>query len=105
MIWVEFVRSPLPDAQVWLGRHVLALMDAIAWPVAWATLAVRLPMAGGVVGYCALALYAVAALLRANRAVTHNHRYHFTTLRWGRRLAVVVVLGYALKAATLMLSA
>lgn len=36
MMWMVLAREPLPDAADWPGRHTLALVDAVGWPVAWA---------------------------------------------------------------------
>lgn len=102
MMWVIFARAPPPDAVVWQGRRALALVDAVAWPAAWAVFILGLPVALGVAGHFVLALCAVSALARAHRAVAHNHRYHFTTWHWGRRLAFVLAFGYALKLAVLL---
>lgn len=102
-MWVIFARAPPPpDAVVWPGRRALALVDAVAWPVAWAGFVLGLPVPAGLAGHFALALCAVSALARAHRAVAHNQRYHFTTWRWGRRLVLVLAFGYALKLAVLL---
>lgn len=102
MMWVIFARAPLPDVVVWPGRRALALVDAVAWPAAWATLVLGLPVSSGLAGPFALALCAVSALTRAHRAIAHNHRYHFTTWCWGWRVVFVLAFGYALKLATLL---
>lgn len=102
MMWVIFARAPPPDAVVWPGRRALALLDAVAWPAAWATFVLALPVSGGLVGNFALALCAVSALTRTHRAVAHNYRYHFTTWRWGRWTAILLVFGYALKLAAML---
>jgi hypothetical protein len=101
-MWVIFARAPPPDAQVWPGRRVLALVDAVAWPAAWATFIISLPAPLGLAGQFALACCGVAALRRAIRAVAQNHRYHFTTWRWGRWVVLALVFGYALKLAALI---
>jgi hypothetical protein len=102
MMWVIFARAPPPDAAVWPGRRALALVDAVVWPAAWAALVLGLPVSSELAGLFALALCAVSALTRAHRAIAHNHRYHFTTWRWGRRLVFVLAFGYALKLAVLL---
>lgn len=98
-MWVIFARAPPPDAQVWPGRRVLALFDAVAWPAAWAVWLLGPSVPLGLAGQCALAWCGVAAVRRALRAVLQNHRYHFTTWRWGRWLVVVLLFGYSLKLA------
>lgn len=101
-MWVIFARAPSPDAVVWPGRRGLALVDAVAWPAAWAAFVLSLPVSSGLAGLFALALCAVSAVTRVHRAVALNHRYHFTTWRWGRRLVFVLAIGYALKLAVLL---
>lgn len=101
-MWVIFARAPPPDVQVWPGRRVLALVDAVAWPAAWATLLLGISAPLGLAGQCALAWCGVAAVRRAARAVFENHRYHFTTWRWGRWFFLALLFGYALKLAALV---
>lgn len=101
MMWAIFARAPAPDAIVWPGRRTLAFVDAVAWPAAWAAFVVGLPVSSGLASFVALALCAMSVFTRAHRAVAHNHRYHFTTWRWGRRTAFVLAFGYALKLAVL----
>lgn len=101
-MWLLFARAPPPDLQVWPGRRALAFVDAVAWPAGLAALILGAPRPGGVVGICAMAFCAVAVFWRAYRAVFENHRYHFTTWRWGRRFVFVVAFGYALKLAVML---
>lgn len=101
-MWVIFARAPPPDVQVWPGRRVLALVDAVAWPAAWAAWLLGLPVPLGLAGQFALAYCGVAALRRAIRAAVQNHRYHFTTWRWGRWLLLALAFGYALKLAVFL---
>jgi len=98
-MWVIFARAPLPDAQVWPGRRVLAFVDAVAWPAAWAAWLLGLSVPLGLASQFALAWCGVSATRRALRAVLQNHRYHFTTWRWGRWLVVMLLFGYSLKLA------
>ncbi len=99
MPWVIFARAPPPDVAVWRGRRALALVDAVAWPAAWASYVLGATMPLGLLGQCALAYCGIAAVQRALQAVFQNHRYHFTTWRWGRWLVLVLAFGYALKLA------
>lgn len=102
MMWMIFARAPRPDARVWPGRRLLAIVDAVAWPtvLAGGLIGVALPL--GVVGQCALACCGVAAVRRAIRAVAANHRYHFTTWLWGRWLGLGLLFGGALKAVAVL---
>lgn len=97
-MWLVLTRAPLPDAPYWPGRRLLALADAVAWPAAWIALAMQLPQPAGIVGPTVIALAALSAVGRVHRAAWQNHRYHFTTLRWGRILVGLVLIGLVLKA-------
>jgi hypothetical protein len=101
-MWLLFARAPPPDVHVWPGRRALAFVDAVAWPMGLAALVLGAPFPSGVAGLSAVAFCAVAAIRRAYRAIADNHRYHFTTWRWGRRLAIVLAFGYALKLAVML---
>ncbi len=98
-MWLVLTRAPLPDAPYWSGRRTLALVDAVAWPAAWIALAMHLPQPAGIVGPMVIALAALSALGRAHRAAWLNHRYHFTTWRWGRVAAGLLLIGLVLKLA------
>jgi hypothetical protein len=100
-MWFIFARAPAPDARVWPGRRALALADAFAWPMFWANVVLGLPMPLGLAGQCVLVICGVAALRRVHRAVTQNHRYHFTTWRWGRWVVLALASGNALKLAAM----
>ncbi len=101
-MWLLFARAPPPDVHVWPGRRALAFVDAVVWPAGLAALILGAPFPGGVVGMSAVAFCAVAVFRRAYRATFQNHRYHFTTWRWGLRLALVLAFGYALKLAVML---
>jgi hypothetical protein len=98
-MWLVLTRTPLPDAPYWPGRRLLALMDAVAWPAAWIGFATQLPKPAGIVGPMIIALAVLSALSRAHRAAWQNHRYHFTTRRWGRLAATLLLIGLVLKLA------
>lgn len=99
-MWLVLTRAPLPDAPYWPGRRLLALADAVAWPAGWIALAMQLPQPAGIVGPMVIALAVLSAVGRAHRAVWQNHRYHFTTWRWGRVVIGLLLLGLVLKLAT-----
>ena len=103
-MWLLFVRASPPDAQPWPGRRWLAAVDAVAWPAAWVALVMAAPIGTGAIGQLVVAVAIVAALRRVHRAVALNHRYHFTTWTWGRRLAAVMLLDWALQLAAKLLS-
>jgi len=96
-MWLVLTRAPQPDAPYWPSRRLLALVDAVAWPAAWIALAMQLPQPAGIVGPMVIALLVLSALGRAHRAAWQNHRYRFTTWRWGRVAAGALVIGLVLK--------
>ena len=96
-MWVLFARAPLPSAPYWPGRRWLAAIDAVAWPgVAWFALN-QVASSGGLVLALPMALLVMSAVWRFFTALLANHRYHFTTGRWGRILAWMVAVGVLLK--------
>ena len=96
-MWMLFARAPLPDVPYWHGRRWLAAIDAVGWPCfAWGMLN-QLPGSGGLVLAFAIALLVVSATRRLFTALVANHRYHFTTWRWGRNLAWLVAIAALLK--------
>ena len=97
-MWLVLTRAPLPDAPYWPGRRLLALADAVAWPAGWIALAMQLPQPTGIVGPMVIALAVLSTVGRVHRAAWLNHRYHFTTWRWGRVLVGLVLIGFVLKA-------
>jgi hypothetical protein len=96
-MWILFARVARPDAVIWPGRTLLAALDAVVWPglLFWATSA--LPGASGVVRPVLLALVALTAIKRLQRAVWSNHRYRFTTWWIVRLLAILWAVGMVLK--------
>lgn len=92
-------RAPVPDAPYWSGRRSLAAVDAVVWPglCLWAVNAA--PFQTGVVGALTIALMPFFTWRRLLTALNRNGRYRFTTWRWGRLLAVLIVLGEFLKTA------
>ena len=96
-MWLFFTRTPRPDAPHWRGRRWCAAVDAIAWPLAWIAAAMQLSAASGIVRGAIVTAAAVATLRRLRRALWNNHRYHFSTWRWGRVLAILMLIGWALK--------
>jgi hypothetical protein len=92
-MWMLFARAPPPDAPYWPGRRWLAAIDAVVWPgVLWAALN-QIPGLPALV----MALMMASAARRLSIALLANHRYHFTTWRWGRVLAWMLAFGALLK--------
>ncbi len=100
-MWVLFARAPLPDARPWPGRRWLAALDALAWPAAWLAIVAWQSAHVGAVGQLMAAVAIVAGVGRLHRALATNHRYHFTSWTWGKRLGWLLLLGYALKLCTI----
>jgi hypothetical protein len=96
-MWLVVVRQPKPDAPQWTGRHLLAAVDAVAWPIMWVILINQAPAPVGVVGPFATAVSILFGLGRLHRALCVNHRYWFTTWRWGRIAAAFFVVGMVMK--------
>ena len=97
-MWIVLTPAPRPDAPEWPGRRWLAAADALAWPAAWAVgAAMALRSTGGLVWPVVIALAACAALSRSYRAVWMNHRYRFTTWRWGKLAGALFLIGFVLK--------
>jgi len=98
-MWLLIAREPAPDAPYWPARRWLAAVDAVAWPMAWAMLIQASPRPLGTIGPLVAALAVLAGVGRVHRALCVNHRYRFTTWRWGRVAAVLLLIGLILKLA------
>jgi hypothetical protein len=96
-MWILFARAPRPDAVYWSGRRWLAALDATLWPALalWGLLSIpgTPGLAKPLLGIVAL----LAAFSRLARAVGSNHRYWFTTWWVLRAVAVLLMVGLALK--------
>lgn len=98
-MWMLVARAPRPDAPYWPGRRWLAAVDAVVWPcAAWYWLG-HIAGSGGLALALAMALLIVSASRRLFTALAVNHRYHFTTWRWGRALAWMLAVGMLLRVA------
>lgn len=98
-MWLLVAREPRPDAPYWSGRCVLAAADAVAWPLLWVLAFREVPVAVGMVAPFVFAVAVLCGLGRLHRALWLNHRYRFTTWRWGRVWAAFVLIGLAMKVA------
>jgi hypothetical protein len=96
-MWLLVSREPRPDAPYWPGRRLLAAIDAALWPFVWAMLFAHAPKPVGIVGPVVAAVAFLCALGRLRRALWVNHRYSFTTWRWGRVAAAMLMMGAVLK--------
>ena len=100
-MWIAVVRESRPDAVSWSGRWQLAAIDAVAWPLMWVLLVRQVPAPLGIIGPFVCAVAALSAAMRLQRAIWNNQRYWFTTWRWGRIAAALLLMGEALKLALL----
>ena len=98
-MWLLLAREPRPDAHYWPGRRLLAAVDAVMWPVMWVLLMRHVPQPVGLLGPFVTALAVLYGLGRLHRALWMNHRYWFTTWRWGKVLGAMLLLGVVLKIA------
>ena len=102
-MWLLFARAPKPDAPYWPGRRWLAAVDAVLWPGLALCALLHLPVSGGIAAALAISLSVVSAVGRLHTALRMNHRYHFTTWRWGRVLAWMLIVGGLLKCSSAVL--
>jgi hypothetical protein len=96
-MWLLLARAPVPDAPYWPGRRWLAVVDAGGWPLVWVFLVMNATVPLGVVGPLVTGIALCAGVTRTYRAIRVNHRYRFTTWRWGRILLTLLALGLTLK--------
>jgi hypothetical protein len=96
-MWLLVAREPRPDAPYWPGRRLLAAVDAIAWPVLWVLLIRHAPQPVGLLGPFVTTLAVLAGMGRLHCALWVNHRYWFTTWRWVKVLAAMLLIGALLK--------
>ncbi len=90
-------REARPDAEHWPGRRGWAVIDAVLWPALGIAIVLRWLSSGRLVGAVVVAICLLAAMRRVCRAVRANHRYHFTTSRWGRVLLAWALFGWLLR--------
>lgn len=96
-MWLLVAREPRPDAPDWPGRRLLAAVDAVAWPLMWVLLTRHAPQQVGLIGPFITALAVLLGVRRLHRAIWVNRRYWFTTWRWGKVAAALLVVGFVLK--------
>ena len=96
-MWLLYARAPAPDAPYCPGRRWLAAVDAAVWPLLWVLAFSHAPNPVGIVGPFVAAVALLLALGRLHRALWENHRYRFTTWRWGRVAAALVLIGLVMK--------
>lgn len=96
-MWLLVAREPRPDAPDWPGRRMLAAVDAVVWPMLWVLLVQHTPEPVGLVGPFITAMAVLLGLGRLHRAIWANQRYWFTTWRWGKVMAAMLLIGAVLK--------
>lgn len=97
MMWLWLVREPLADAPYWFGRRWLACVNAVLWPCLWILMIHRVPQPVGLIGPFVSTVALLCAVSRGHRALCVNHRYRFTTWRWGRIAVTLMLFGVLLK--------
>ncbi len=97
MVWMLWARAPPPDAPHWPGRRGCAAVDAVVWPLLWVLVGMQAPQPTGLVLPLVGAAALLCALARLYRALWFNHRYRFTTWRWARVIAGLLLVGVALR--------
>ncbi len=96
-MWLLVAREPGPDAPQWAGRKILAVLDAVAWPLLAVLIVFQSRVPLGVVStVLAVAAFSLS-VARLRRAIWLNHRYRFTTWRWGGAVLGLILLGATLK--------
>jgi hypothetical protein len=95
VVWIA-PREPRPDAPCWRGRRLLAALDAATWPAAVVLLLMQWPAAAALV-WPAAVVAGLWALVRLCEAVFVNHRYWFTTWRWARFVAPLLLVWMVMK--------
>ena len=98
-MWLLVKREPRANAPYWTARRWLAALDAVVWPLFWVVLVSQIDAPVGIVGLMVVAIALLVSAERIHRAVWINHRYWFTTWRWGRIAAGLLVIGMVLKLA------
>ena len=100
-MWILIAQAPLPDMPYWSGRRWLAAADAVGWPLFWVVAIAHAPRPVGIMGPGLIAFAVLVGLARLHRAIWMNERYRFTTWRWARIAAALMLTGLVLKIALL----
>lgn len=93
-------REPMQDAHHWAGRRSLAVLDAVVWPLAAILLIYLSNIPVGVFGPVLMVAVFQLSVARLHRAISLNHRYRFSTWRWGRVVLLLLMVGAVLKMLT-----
>ena len=96
-MWFVVARDAKPDAPYWPGRRLFAVLDAAVWPLLWVLVFSHASKPVGLVGPFVAAVAMLCVLGRLHRAIWVNHRYRFTTWRWGRVAVALILMGLVLK--------
>jgi uncharacterized membrane protein YvlD (DUF360 family) len=99
-MWLLVAREPTQDAPQWAGRKSLAVLDAVVWPLAAVLLIHLSNLSLGVFGPVLMAAVFLLSVARLRRAIWLNHRYRFSTWRWGGVVLGLLMVGAVLKMLT-----
>ena len=97
MMWIVFARPPAPDEAYWPGRRWAGSIDAVAWPLAAMQFLARASGGTGILLPTGVAVLVLVAISRVHTALCLNHRYRFTTWRWGRIALLLFLVGAMIK--------
>jgi hypothetical protein len=96
-MWIIVNRPAPADAAYWPGRRWLAALDAVLWPAGWVIAVWQASVPTALVGQLVVACAVISGLRRLHRALWVNHRYRFSTWRWGRVVMALLLVGLLLK--------
>ena len=96
-MWLLFARAAPPDVPYWPGRRWFAAVDAVVWPGFVGFALGQIDEAGGLLIALLKALLVLSAARRLHDALLLNHRYHFSTWRWGWTLARMLAIAALLR--------
>jgi hypothetical protein len=98
-----FVRTSRPDAYVWPGRRLLAVLDALLLPALCVYGVMKTSFTTGLVGVTVIAFAICVASWRVKKALVSNERYRFSTRRLLLGVACLLAVGLAFEASQRLL--
>jgi hypothetical protein len=76
---------------------MLAVVDALSWPMVGVALLRQLPAHGKITGQVLMAVLVLMAIGRVRRAWFENEYYRFTTWRWGKPVFVMMAVAWTVR--------
>ena len=101
---VPFRTRTVSRCTILAGEVLAGRLDAIAWPLIWMALVIHLDstMSVGIFRLVVLGVAPLCAVSRLHRALWVNHRYRFTTWRWGKPVLMLWAVGALMKLAVML---